>query len=278
MNVPDEKSFVEIEDRLHALATPLGTPKANDWLAQHHEKGQTFRQYLSANPVRRSPELNAIHVTLIGDLTDPHEQIVDLMSRYLSLFFNSPTQILSRVSLDRIPASARRKHPRSGDKQLLTSFLLHDVLEPTRPDNALAHVAVTTRDLWPGERWNFAFGQANLRRRVAVWSLHRFGYPGKSKDAFRLCLRRTLHTAAHEIGHILTMQHCTGNRCLMNGCNSLEEQDRQPLLPCPVCLRKLCWNLQVEPSPYLQRLGGFCRDQGLDEAGLFAEAANRLES
>ena len=69
---------------------------------------------------------------------------------------------------------------------------------------------------------------------------------GKSEEAYRLCLRRTLSTATHETGHILTMQHCTAFRCLMNGCNTHEERDRTPLHPCPVCLRKLCWNLRVE--------------------------------
>ena len=64
----------------------------------------------------------------------------------------------------------------------------------------------------------------------------------------------------------------------MNGCNSQTEQDRNPLHPCPVCLRKLAWNLQVEPAPYLRRLGAFCGGHGLaEEAGWFARAANALD-
>jgi archaemetzincin len=64
---------------------------------------------------------------------------------------------------------------------------------------------------------------------------------------FHLCLRRTLSTASHETGHILGMAHCTAYSCLMNGSNHQEEKDRRPMHLCPVCLRKLCWNLQVEP-------------------------------
>lgn len=33
----------------------------------------------------------------------------------------------------------------------------------------------------------------------------------------------------------------------MNGSNSLPESDSKPLHLCPVCLRKLCWNLRVDP-------------------------------
>ena len=59
----------------------------------------------------------------------------------------------------------------------------------------------------------------------------------------------------------------------MNGSNRREESDRRPLHPCPVCLRKLCWNLQVEPVPYLRRLEAFCREHSLEEAGWYARAA-----
>jgi archaemetzincin len=90
------------------------------------------------------------------------------------------------------------------------------------------------------------------------------------------CLRRTLATATHGAGHILTMKHCTAFRCLMNGSNHQEERDRRPLHPCPVCLRKLLWNLQAEPVPYLRGLEEFSREHGLDEAGWYARAAEAL--
>jgi archaemetzincin len=73
------------------------------------------------------------------------------------------------------------------------------------------------------------------------------------------------------------MEHCTAYRCLMNGFNSLQEQDRSPMYPCPVCLRKLLWNLQVEPVPYLKRVEEFCRQHGLEEAVWYAEAVAALE-
>ena len=58
--VPAENTFPEVEDRLGPLADPLPPPRPGDWLAEHREKGQTFRQYLAANPVRRSAELSII--------------------------------------------------------------------------------------------------------------------------------------------------------------------------------------------------------------------------
>jgi archaemetzincin len=272
-----EELIPGLEARLAHLTEPLGEPQPGDWLAQHEEKGQTFRQYLSASPVRRDCELTTIHLCLVGDFDEPQQRVLDLTREYLGLFFDVPVLVRRHVPLSAIPARARRRHPEWGVKQLHSGFILREVLEPDLPDNALAYLALTARDLWPGEGWNFVFGEADLRRRVGVWSIHRSGWPGKGEDAFRLCLRRTLLIAAHETGHVLTMRHCAAHRCLMNGCNSQEERDRTPLHPCPVCLRKLLWNLQAEPAPYLRRLEAFCRRNGLADAAWYAKATEALE-
>ena len=60
------------------------------------------------------------------------------------------------------------------------------------------------------------------------------------------------------------MAHCTAFRCLMNGSNHQEERDSRPLHLCPVCLRKLCWNLRAEPVAYLTTLKAFCEQNALD--------------
>src|SRR5262249_40795776 len=104
----------------------------------------------------------------------------------------------------------------------------------------------------------------------------RSGYPGKGPEAHRLSLRRTLTLASHETGHILTMQHCLAHRCLMNGSNHQEERDSRPAHLCPVCLRKLLWNLQVEPLPYLRRREPSAREHRLGEADWSARAVEAL--
>jgi archaemetzincin len=181
------------------------------------------------------------------------------------------------VPISAFPAHARRKHPDWGDEQLLSTYILDDLLLPDRPNDALAYLGLTACDLWPGEGWNFVYGQAKLRDRVGVWSIYRNGDPEEGAEAFRLCLRRTLMTAAHETGHILTMRHCTAFSCLMNGSNHQEERDSRPLNPCPVCLRKLMWNLQVDATAYLRRLAAFCASRGFDEGEWYARAADSLE-
>jgi len=178
-----------------------------------------------------------------------------------------------QIALESLPARAKRIHPSWGDPQVLTGHILQEVLEPGRPADALAYLALTASDLWAGRGWNFVFGQANLRERTGVWSIYRNGDPSKGESAFRLCLRRTLGTASHELGHILTMQHCVAFQCLMNGSNHQQERDCRPLNLCPVCLRKLCWNLQVEAVPYLTTLKTFCEQSALDPERRWYESA-----
>jgi archaemetzincin len=252
--------YFEVEHKLRTLADPMPPPRHGDGLVHHDEPGQTFAEYLDAPPIRKSDKLPTLYLCLIGDFTEPQRRILDLTQDYLALFFDCSWTVQQQIALDSIPARARRTHPFAGHPQVLTGYILHEVLVPERPADALAYLALTASDLWPARGWNFVFGEANLRQRTGVWSIYRNGDPGED---FTLCLRRTLGTASHELCHVLTMQHCTAFRCLMNGSNHQEERDAWPLYLCPVCLRKLCWNLRVEPVPYLMKLKAFSQQNGL---------------
>jgi len=181
------------------------------------------------------------------------------------------------LSLKVIPASARRTHPTWGDKQILTTYVLDTVLPPRLAKDAAALIAFTPSDLWPGEGWNFVFGQASLRERVGVWSIHRNGDPAKGPSAFRLCLLRTIKTATHETGHMFSMLHCTAYECNMCGSNSRAESDSHPAALCPECLAKVCWAVGADPLKRFVSLYRFCRAQGLKaQADFFARSIRAL--
>src|SRR5262249_17435695 len=150
-----------------------------------------------------------LYLCLLGSFSVPQRDILERTREYLGLFFDVPAVIRRHLALGNIPARAKRTHPDWGDDQALSTYVLREVLEPDRPDDALAYLALTASDLGPGKGWNFVFGQANLRKQVGVWSIYRNGDPAAGEAAYRLCMRRTLATATHETGHILTMKHCT---------------------------------------------------------------------
>ena len=141
-------------------------------------------------------------------------------------------------------------------------------LRRSLPPDALFVLAVTDRDLF-GPRMGFLFGWGSLEHRVAVMSLYRLGR--RSRPG--ILRRRYLALAAHEAGHALSLAHCTFYRCLMNGAYDLRESDARPILLCPVCRKKLCWNLELEPLDRYDRLSRALEREGLENEAAHARAA-----
>jgi archaemetzincin len=271
----DEKKRIATLQALIEKVTPLheafGEPQPGDWIVKHPEGGQTFAQYLQTSPTTPQGKRTVIYVQPLGDFTTSQEKIVRLTADFISRYFDRRVNILPRVPLSVIPESARRKNPNSGDEQILTSFVLDRVLKPALPKDAAAMIAFTTSDLWPGEGWNYVFGQASISDRVGVWSINRNGDPDAGDSEFNLCLLRAMKTAAHETGHMLTMQHCTKFECNMCGSNNLSESDRRPVEVCPECLAKICWATGCDPAERFRKLAEFCKQQGLEPQRQFYE-------
>jgi len=263
--------------RLRPLHKPLDKPGPGDWLARYGEQGQTFDQYLACRPITPRGLRSVLYAHALGPLTAKQRKIVNLTREYLACYFGITCREGADLPASLVPASARRTHPSWGGKQILSTYVLDKVLKVRLPRDAAASIALTASDLWPGEGWNFVFGQASLRDRVGVWSLSRFGDPNTSDEAFRLCLRRTLKTASHETGHMFSMLHCTAWQCNMCGSNNLPEADRQPTWLCPQCMAKVCWAACYDPGQRYRNLAEFYRKAGLkDEAEFCRKALNAL--
>ena len=267
----DETALPEPFLKLLPLHTRLGKPQRGEWLAEHPEPGQTYQQYLRSRPVAPDKKRRVIYVQPLGDFTPTQRKIISLTAEYVHVYFDLPVKTQEDLPLKLIPASARRKHPSWGMNQILSTYVLDSVLAPRLPKDAMASIAFTASDLWPGEGWNFVFGQASLSDRVGVWSIYRNGDPEAGDEEFRLCLVRTLKVATHETGHMFSMQHCTLFECNMCGSNHLAESDRHPLWLCPHCMAKLCWATGADPQRQLERLAAFSKANGLKKEQEFYE-------
>lgn len=269
-----ERLLAAIE-KLRPLHTKLGKPQPGDWLTVHPEPGQSFQEYLASDPVTPRGQRRVIYIQPLGEFTQTQRKIVDLTASFMERYFNLPVKVQDHVPLSVIPANARRRHPEWGMDQILTGYVLDDLLRPRLPKDAAACIALTTSDLWPGEGWNFVFGQASIRHRVGVWSIYRNGDPHESEESFRLCLLRTVKTAVHEIGHMFSMRHCTAYQCGMCGSNHREESDRRPLALCPECVAKVCWATGSNPLERYKKLATFCKEHGLQSEHDFYERCVR---
>lgn len=266
-------------EKLRPLHERPGPPKPGEWRYEYTEHGQTFEQYVQGKPTLPTPQRRTLVIQPIGPFDPAREKILDQTIEYMGHYFHLPTRRESPLPLDVIPAKARRVHPKWGDKQLRSEWILHQLLEPKLPNDAAALIAFTTSDLYPEDRWNYVFGEADLKARVGVWSVYRQGDPSKSKEAQLLALRRALKVAVHETGHMFSLEHCTAYRCVQAGVNSLDEDDRSPLWLCPECVTKIVWATENEHESRYEKLLAFCRNAGLDdEARFFSRSLDTLRS
>jgi archaemetzincin len=231
-----------------------------DWLDRFPEPGQSFLRYQSQNPVRPTKKRRTIVLQPLGSFDGKNAALLETLRLGLAIFFALPVELQKPIAL---PPDHRRTRNENGRSwaQWATPYLLDEYLAPRVPEHAVIYVGVTMQDLYPDPRWNYVFGEASLEDRVGVYSLVRF-FPEfwrepASDTAQKKGLARSMAVLAHETGHAFGLEHCTEYECVMNGSNSLEELDRQFAELCPVCLRKLAWNIGFDPVKRYRDLGKF---------------------
>jgi archaemetzincin len=257
---------------------PKRPPRPGDWLARFPETGTTFEEYVRAGPVGRTEKRRRIVLQPLGDLGEGERRLLATLREYTEAFFDSPAVIAPDLPL---PAKGRRARSEEGRRwtQHHTQVLLHEVLAPRLPDDAMAYLGITMGDLYPEAGWNFVFGEATFEERVGVYSLARYfpAFTGEkdTPEARRLGLLRSFKVLSHETGHMFSLHHCARFECLMNGSNSLDETDRSPAYECPVCLKKLAYNLRFDVRARYRRLAAIYRHEGLGEQVAWIEARLR---
>ena len=265
-----------VYEKLVALHEVKRPPGPYDWLAHHDEPGQTFSDFVQSQPLHPDESSPYLDILLLGDFTAAQRELVDKTSRYIEAYYQLPVRVLPPETLDSVPAQARRIHPRTGDHQVLSTYVLDHILNPRKATDAFGLIAFTSSDLWPGAGWNFVFGQASLDDRTGVWSIYRNGNPEAGPQEYDVALKRTVATGVHEVGHMFGMHHCIYYECLMNGSNHRQESDSRPLWLCPVCLRKLQWSKGFDLKGRYDALQALAEDWEWEGESMFYHRAREL--
>jgi archaemetzincin len=246
-----------------------GPPRNHEWLHSHKEPGQTFEEYRTASEYKNFGRA-VLYIQPLGTFSPAQERILRDVEIALEIFYGKPVKRLEPIDLD---IFFQRQNPYTRERQYSTFSILNR-LEPTIPRDAQAVLAFTAADLWPGNDWNYVFGQALFERPIGVWSLYRLGVP---EVDYPLTLQRALKLALHETGHMLGIKHCTAYRCGMSGTNNVVETDAAPLAFCPECDRKLWWGLKLPIAARYRALARYAKERGLTPiAKFFARAAERV--
>jgi len=256
---------------------PIPIPEPGDWLAVHHERGQTFDDFVKSKLNRPDKTRSKIYLQPLGEFPKGKSPLVERLKEYATAYFSMQVEVLSPLALSDTGLTTRT-NPFTRNRQILTGDVL-TLLKKYVPADAFCVLAITMEDLYPEPSWNFVFGQASLRERVGVYSFARYdpAFYGnrREKDYERLLLRRSCKVMVHEMSHMFGLKHCIYFRCVLNGSNHLQESDSRPLHLCPVCLRKLQHSIGFDLVSRYGNLFRFYQKVGFDDESRWA--ANRLE-
>jgi archaemetzincin len=235
-------------------------PEPDDWMASHHERYEGFPAYVQKGPARPTPARRVIVLQPLGPFAADEWPDLETLREYLSIFFQVEARVAPPLPL---PTRGMRRRGSSvfAYDQYRADVVIDEVLKPRLPADAICYLGVTMADLFPAPTWNYVFGWASLDERVGAYSLDRFRprYDGEPDTLAtrRRTLRRQLKALAHEAGHMFSLPHCTFYECVMNGADTVEELDRHVVWPCPLCLRKLQWNLGFDVRKREEALRAF---------------------
>lgn len=259
---------------------PIPRPGPGDWLAVHPERGQTYEAYMRSRPFRPAGRRKKLYFQPLGDFPEGKSPSMSLLQQFASAFFlGLEVKLLGPLPVEKLGITTR-VNTYTRRRQLLTGDVLK-LLKRKLPADGYCVIAITMEDLYPDPSWNFVFGQASLRERVGVFSFARYDpafYGNKrGKDYAVLILKRSCKVMSHETCHMFGMTHCIYYRCQMNGSNHLDESDSRPLHLCPVCLRKLHYNLGFDIVKRYRALKKFCENAGIrDEAAWYSARISRI--
>jgi archaemetzincin len=253
--------------------SPIRTPGQGDWLTSHPERGQTFSGYCTAGFNRPNATRNVIYLLPLGDFPPDSSPPLEDLRAYAEAYFQLSVKILASVPIEEMQF-ALRTNEYTPKRQLLSMGIL-SYLKTLLPSDAYCLLGVTMDDLYPAPAWNYVFGQVSLTNRVGIYSFARYdpAFFGKARppDYRQLILQRSCKVLAHETAHMFGLPHCIYYECLANGSNNLEETDASPQHLCPVCLRKLHYNVQFNPITRYEELAKFYRAHNLDDEALWTD-------
>jgi archaemetzincin len=249
----------------------IHAPGPLDWLAAHPEPGQTVGQFLRSHPNFPSAQHRTIYLQPLEHFP-PDGPALPQLKAFTEAYFSMPVKVLPVLTrgMDKVTT---RINSSTHQIQLFTQDIL-TLLQRSLPADAYCLLGITLRDLYPDPYWNFVFGEATFKERVGVYSFARYDprfYGENAPDRMKIMLRRSCKVLAHETGHMFGIEHCIYFRCVMDGSNSLPEDDSQPMHLCPVDLRKLYESIRFDPVSRYAHLRDFCREAGFDDEAAWIE-------
>jgi archaemetzincin len=117
--------------------------------------------------IKPEPGKNTIYLQPIGQFDELQKKEIALTKEYLKIYFQLETKILPTLPNSIFPKNVKRIF-KDGQEQILASYVLDSILIKQKPQDAVALMGITERDLFPRPEWNYVFGLASYENGVGV--------------------------------------------------------------------------------------------------------------
>lgn len=256
---------------LSPLFLPQLPPIPDTWMFDSNEPAQSFKDYVMEQPPAPA---RAHYKIYLLPLTEPSSHgsyaktgtLPDLriLQRFIESFFDLPCKVLPYDPLLTGKGIASRSNGHGNDLQYHAKDSLRQ-LRIRLPLDGFCILGVTMADLFESTR-SFVHSSLSVKDRAGIFSFCRLdpawyrvschmdftamrvveGYPTERREGdLETLLRRAHGMISHDLCHFFGMSNCQFYICRMQGSSGLHESDtnQDKVDLCPVCLRKLSWNL-----------------------------------
>jgi len=253
------------------MFSPMPAPGSSDWLIDHPESGQMFKEYITerGNPLSKNQNRQTIYLVPMGEWTKEQDSFLASLVEYVEAFYCLPVVMMKPISIKdekittRINGNTDKLQLKTPDLMKILSRMI------SKYPKAYCMLGITMEDLYPDETWNYVFGIASYSNKTGVYSFARydphFWDQERTSGYESLLLRRSCKVCVHELGHQFGLHHCIYYSCLMNGSNHLEESDSKPFHMCPVCFRKLHFTVGFDIIKREEKLLEFMKKYKFDD-------------
>ena len=246
---------------------PMKAPGPNDWLMNHKEYGQTYREYARFGFHQITNKKKIIYIAPLSFNINPafDQSFLTAMIILAKDYYYDMDVKLLNMNIDL--SGVEYRNYEDGTYQLNANTIIEKLFNEM-PDDGYCLICLTDIDLYndvrvikprkwiyypPPYKNDFCYELISFKYWVSICSICRFDplyvlYDVPDDEDMKIqmyfsLLKRSAKLVLKNIGYMFGLKNCIFFKCLMNGFGSMEEFDGRPLEVCPCCLRKIFTNI-----------------------------------
>jgi hypothetical protein len=253
-------------------------PDFGEFLFIEGKRMQSFDAYLASRPLRPTQGRHTIYLCILGPADADMPRVVKLGAAFLETYYGLPTKVLPPIPLKGIATD----HVLDGPPDKIgydAADIMNRLLVPNVPQDSLVLIGCLRPALYEKREGTMCRLQSFDRQGITIQSFDFVGWAPFPADRSQeqTVVRRGLHNLVAGAARTLNLPVCHRYYCGLNLGFGPAELDTLPLEMCPGCLKKIRWNLGLDPLAHCEAVRQACSRLGLkDDAEWYGKRVDQL--